>query len=67
MTIIWTAAVRDDLRSIRAWLDKRNQVAAGRVIREIRETVSHAGPGRATQWHRGTCHPASSGAHGAPY
>jgi toxin ParE1/3/4 len=38
--IIWTAAAREDLRAIRAWLDERNQVAAGRVIREIREAVS---------------------------
>jgi addiction module RelE/StbE family toxin len=38
--IIWTAAAREDLQAIRAWLDMRNQVAAGRVIREIRETVS---------------------------
>ncbi len=40
MTIIWTAAAREDLQAIRAWLDERNQAAAGRVIREIRETVS---------------------------
>ena len=40
MTIFWAAAAREDLREIRAWLDERNQAAAGRVIREIRETVS---------------------------
>ncbi len=40
MKIIWTSAAREDLRAIRAWLDERDQVAAGRVIREIREAVS---------------------------
>jgi len=38
--IIWTAAAREDLQAIRAWVDVRNQVAAGHVIREIRESVS---------------------------
>jgi toxin ParE1/3/4 len=40
VTIFWAAAAREDLREIRAWLDERNHSAAGRVIREIRETVS---------------------------
>ena len=40
MKIFWTAAAREDLQAIRAWLDERNQAAAGRVIREIRETVA---------------------------
>jgi hypothetical protein len=33
VTILWTAAAREDLQEIRAWLDERNQAAAGRVIR----------------------------------
>jgi plasmid stabilization system protein ParE len=38
--MIWTAAAREVMRAIRAWLDERNHVAAANVLREIREAVS---------------------------